>query len=137
MANLHATGLDALAAAGRSLVGRQRGVAGDDVDHVEPDLEFFRRHLTQGGRQALTEIDFAAEDSDPSIGADLDEAVDGTQRQQPGRQEARWSGAPTSWCDTGEGDANNERAGTVQDLAAGQGGRAHGNLPERPFISPR
>jgi hypothetical protein len=74
--NLHAAAHDAGRAGGGPLVRRQRGIALDQLDLVEGDAEFFRRHLRNRRAQAGAEIDFAAVKRDRAIGIDAEESVD-------------------------------------------------------------
>jgi hypothetical protein len=130
-ADLHAAGLDALAAAGRSLIGGQGGVAGNDIDAIEGYAELLRRHLAQRRRQALSEVDLAAEQRHPAISADLDEAVDRARNQRPGRRKAHPVRRRRNAGRRGraaEGEADDESAGALQEFAARRDGEGHGNL---------
>ncbi len=142
--DLHAARLDPLAAAGRALVGRQRGVAGDDVDRLDRHCELLGRHLAQGRRQALAEIDLAAEQGNAPIPADRDEAVDRAGRQRPRRSEGqpgRRRRAAGGCGHPGESEADDEGAGALQEFPArGPGmmrrdGEDHGTSYAR-LISP-
>ena len=77
LADLHAADLDREAAPGRALVGRQRGVALDDLDARERHVELVGGDLRERRRDAGAEIDLAGVDRDHAVG------VDGEDRNRP------------------------------------------------------
>jgi hypothetical protein len=60
LADLHAAARDPRAAGGRALIGRQRGVAFDELDLVDADAKLLGGHLRDGDAQPRAEIDLAA-----------------------------------------------------------------------------
>src|SRR2546425_9482912 len=76
LADLDATDLDGEAAPRRALVRGQRGVAFDEIDPIDRDIELFRRHLTQRHPDPRPEVDFAREDAHAAVTRDRDERVD-------------------------------------------------------------
>ena len=76
LADLHAAALDAVRAGGAALIGRQRGVALDELDLVDPDAELLGGDLRERNAQALAEIDLAGKDRDRAVAVDRKESVD-------------------------------------------------------------
>ena len=76
LADLHAALGHAGGAGGGALVGGQQGVALDQGDGLDGDAQLLGGHLGDGDAQALAQIDLAAIQGHPAIGADGQEAVD-------------------------------------------------------------
>jgi hypothetical protein len=74
--DLHAAAHDAGAARGRSLVGRERGVALDHRDALDAASQLLGRHLRDRDAQALAEVHLAAVDRDAAVGVHREVAVD-------------------------------------------------------------
>ena len=76
VAQLHAADLDGEAAPGRALVGRERSVALDELDHGQRHVELLGDHLQQRSRDAGAEVDLAGIDRHHALGIDREEGVD-------------------------------------------------------------
>src|ERR1019366_7251314 len=68
--------LHRVAAGGVALVGRLRGVGGDESDARRSDDQLFRGELDQCGFDALSKLDLAGKDGDRSVRADANPRVE-------------------------------------------------------------
>ena len=71
---------DRLAAGGLAFVRRAAGVAGDDLDPRQRQVELLGRDLRQRGEDALPEFDLAGENGGGAVGVDA----------QPGARACGW-----------------------------------------------
>ena len=67
--------LQGAAARGNALVGRTRGVGGDDIDRRRRDGQLVGGNLDQGRLEALSELGLAGEDRNQPIAADADPGI--------------------------------------------------------------
>ena len=111
LAQLHAALGNAVGARRRSLVGRQRAVALDQLDATDWQPEFFRRDLREGGAQAGAEIDLAGIDRRRAVGMEREIGIDLRGVDRLGRGALRERGAI-------ERNGDEERAGALQKCAA-------------------
>ena len=86
VAQLHAAELDGEAAPGRALVGRERGIAGDDPRARERQIELFGDHLTERGVGSGAEIDLAGIDRAETFSVDGEEGIDLGERERFARR---------------------------------------------------
>ena len=113
---MHAALLDAVGAGRAALIGRQRGVALDQLDAVDRQAEFFSHDLAQGDAQSLTKIDLAAEQGDGAVRVHVEEGIDllGIEHARSGAL----SGRPQNGFGRRQREANRESTG-LEDRAAG------------------
>lgn len=79
---LHAAVLERETSAGDPLVRRERGVALDDCDAVQGDVELFSHDLRQRSLNARAEVDLAGIDRDLSIRCDGKKGIDAVGRDK-------------------------------------------------------
>jgi hypothetical protein len=82
LADLHPPDLDGEAAPGLALVGRERGVALDDLHPRHRQVELVGRDLAERRAGAGAEVDLAGIDRDHALGIDRQERVDLGERER-------------------------------------------------------
>jgi superfamily I DNA/RNA helicase len=107
---LDAAAHDASAARGRPLVRRQRGIALDQLDAVDAELELLADHLPHRDAVAGAEVDLARMDDDRAVGANGEERVDRVERQRARSDGLRLRARERRR----EREAHDERAGLEQ-----------------------
>ena len=138
-AHLLAAELDAGGAGGAALVHRCGGVAHDDLDALERNVELFRHDLADGDMQPVAHVHLAEIGRHAAVGVDRDVG-----RQLIGRQR-RLGALRVSLADRQHGlqrdggaDRNDQRAAAEQHRAAGERRGlfkfCHDTLPQ-PIIS--
>ena len=82
--------LDRQAAGGLAFVRRAAGVAGDDPDPRERQIELLGRDLRQGGEDALPQLHLAGEDGGGAVGIDREPGAEQPVGLQAARQPRRF-----------------------------------------------
>ena len=126
----HAAIFDRLAAGGDTLVRRLLGVAGDQVEARQRQLELLRRDLGERGRHALAELDLAGAHRRRAVGMDADPGVEHPVLGEAAGEFRRLLGErrrDVEAREKREGDDDAAEAG--RDLAAGE----HIHVRSSPF----
>ena len=114
LAQLDAATHDAGASGRRALVGRQCGIALDELNAVDRDGELLADHLAHRDAMSCAEVDLARPDDDRAVAANGEERVDRVERQGAG------DGVRRSGLATGrrrrrrEAEAHDQRSGFEQ-----------------------
>ena len=121
--------LDGETAGGLTLVRRTRGVAVDDVDPLEVDVELVGGDLGQCGADALAQLDLAGEDRHGAVGIDPQPGVETAVAVEAARQRRGFSAHAAR----SEREGDHEAAG-CEELAAR---RPHGRISAAAFCTAR
>jgi hypothetical protein len=121
LAELHAGHLDGEAAPGGALIGGERGVALDQLDLVDADVQLLGHHLGDRDADARADVHLAGVGGDGAVLVDGEEAVDLVQRQGLGLPARRSAGLCVGLAGLpGQAEGDDEGPGADQELAAGR-----------------
>ena len=125
VADLHASDLDRQAAPGLALVGRERGVACNELGRVERHVEFVGHDLPQRGCDAGPEIDLSGIEGHHSAAIDGQKGIDLGEGDGLGSLGKRFAGGAD------KRKADDERAAALEHVAP-RSVNGHGCLPHAP-----
>src|SRR5882762_2608171 len=111
--------LDRLAAGGLAFVRSERGVAVDDIDALQIDVELVGGDLRERRADALPQLDLAGEDRDRAVGVDAQPGIEhAVVVEAPGER----GGLRLAERLGGERERNDQRAAGLEEIAARERG---------------
>ncbi len=135
LAQLHAAAHHAGAAGGRALIRRERGVAFDQLDAIDTEIELLGDHLAHRDAVAGAEVDLAGVDDHAAVALEREECIDRVelQRAAVGRTRAGVRGRRLRDTERQPRHADDERA-VAQEMAARHCSDVHDQLLAFGFV---